>query len=247
MHLRAFVVYLPCDIPSASASFRTLAEAVFYNSRRREIIAVYGMSSYETQEGVSPAIELESGQRIDERFEVLGPLGAGGGGAVLRVKDLQSGGELALKILAPEHAEGPTLRRFVREYRVASRLKDGRLVRAYHFGKFANTYFFTMDYVAGGSLSRQIKGKKLPPGMAAGIILQLLAALDALHQRNITHRDIKPLNILLEGPLPIPAREEELLQALPPVRLTDFGIARFGDLTDEEKVGRATGTPRYRG
>ena len=192
---------------------------------------------------------LAAGEIVDERFEIIAPLGRGGGGAVYEVQDRRAGTPLALKMLAPKLARGRSLVRFVREYRVASRIKDTRFVRAYDFGAFSNTYYFTMDLVRGGSLSAQAKGITLPPGVAVGLVLQLLSSLDSLHHLNITHRDIKPLNLLLDGPLPTAegarGNHGSPLPILPTVRLTDFGIARVGDLNDESVLGQATGTPRY--
>ncbi len=184
---------------------------------------------------------------FEGRFVVQRRLGHGGAGVVLAVSDCLHGGEYALKVLSANPSCRADRLRFAREYRVASRLTDARFVRAHHWGLHDNAPYFTMDLMRGGSLARAVRAfpeRKLPPRVAVGFALQVLGALDYLHARNITHRDIKPANLLLETSF-VPSKSNNVL-CLPKIRLTDFGIVRLGDLTDDDtRVGRVCGTPNY--
>ncbi len=195
---------------------------------------------------VPEQIRFETGQVFADRFEILGRLGRGGMATVYRVFDRTRGCEVAMKVLAPVMAHGELLTRFVREYRVASRLKDERIVRAYEFFALDGVFSFTMDLVEGGSLADQSRAKKLAPGLAVGLMLQVLSALDYLHSKNITHRDINPKNMLVSGPLPIERQgDDPRTVPIPRLRLMDFGIAKIGDLSETMGMGYVLGTLRY--
>jgi len=203
--------------------------------------------------------EAWPGQCLDGRFEIVRLLGRGGGGMVFHVRDLAptepphlqearpAQDEYALKLLLNSSLPGTSqmsyrnqsLLRIIREYRLGSRMRDSRLVRAHLFGATALGYYFTMDLLKGGCLPNV--GTQLPVPVAVGLILQLLSALDCLHHQNVVHRDIKGSNCLLTTPLDAANTRGQL----PALRVTDFGISRRGDLSEDMPFGTVLGTRSF--
>jgi serine/threonine-protein kinase len=175
--------------------------------------------------------------RVGERvahYELLEELGHGGMGAVFRAKDLNTGQEVALKVLPPELSLNPALlQRFRREVLTLRQLHHPGIIRILDVGAEGRTNYFAMEYAGGGNLERFLEraGGQLPVEQAVEIILQLCEALDYAHGKNIVHRDIKPSNILLtEGGHP---------------KLTDFGIAKVVEATRMTVTGGIVGTVDY--
>ncbi len=157
--------------------------------------------------------------KISARYEVLGLLGQGGMGVVYHVRDTTRGRENALKTLAPGRSED-IVERFLTEAQVMFRLEHDNIVRVYDFGKDGETYFLTMELIRGKNLrqllnARQNKGFPLAEVIRMGI--QAADALNYAHSQKpeaVVHRDIKPVNIMVE---------EETGRVV----VTDFGIAKL--------------------
>ncbi|MCC6763876.1 MAG: protein kinase [Deltaproteobacteria bacterium] len=157
--------------------------------------------------------------KISARYEVLGLLGQGGMGVVYHVRDTTRGRENALKTLAPGRSED-IVERFLTEAQLMFRLEHDNIVRVYDFGKDGETYFLTMELIRGKNLrqllnARQNKGFPLAEVIRMGI--QAADALNYAHSQKpeaVVHRDIKPVNIMIE---------EETGRVV----VTDFGIAKL--------------------
>jgi serine/threonine-protein kinase len=163
-----------------------------------------------------------------------------GSGAVGEVWTVTSGdGRLfAAKILRPEHADDPSLvERFVRERSVLLGLQDSRIVPVRDLVVEGARLAIVMDYVAGGSLRDTLKGVgPLPPADALSVAAEVFDALAFAHSRGVTHRDIKPDNVLLARPWPECGPGDVLV--------SDFGIS---DVVGE-RIRQTTGligTPQY--
>lgn len=169
---------------------------------------------------------------FDGRYRMLAPLGEGAMGAVWRVLDEDTGSLRALKILKPELGQSSDLDRFRREFRATARLDHPHCIRCFEQGSHQGRAYFTMEYVAGGSLEIQ---RWDDPAEVVELGRQLLAGLDHIHARGIIHRDLKPQNILVE-------RTPGGLHA----RLCDFGIVRVADFHDEGMgLGDVLGSLRF--
>ena len=157
--------------------------------------------------------------KISARYEVLGLLGQGGMGVVYHVRDTTRGRENALKTLAPGRSED-IVERFLTEAQVMFRLEHHNIVRVFDFGKDGETYFLTMELIRGKNLrqllnARQNKGFPLPEVVRMG--METADALNYAHSQKpeaVVHRDIKPVNIMIE---------EETGRVV----VTDFGIAKL--------------------
>jgi len=165
---------------------------------------------------------------LPPRFENRGTIGDGGMGRVLRVLDRSLNREVAVKILRRQHDPRSKLR-FLREARAAGTLRHPNIVTVHDVSPEGD--YLVMELVEGESLAGRLKREqRLDPDEVRRIGAELLDALDTAHREGIIHRDIKPANILLD--------------ASGTVKLTDFGIASFGD-SELTSTGQLIGTPAY--
>jgi HEAT repeat protein len=166
-------------------------------------------------------------------YEVLGVIGRGGMGVVLKAFDPALRRMVAIKVLAPQwaaHAEAR--KRFEREARAAALVRHENVVAIHAVEEADGLPYLVMEFVPGGSLQRLLDGSgPLPLKDILYIGAQVAAGLAAAHAQDLIHRDVKPANILLD--------------AAGNVRLTDFGLARAVDDTSLTQTGVIAGTPQY--
>jgi Tol biopolymer transport system component len=156
-------------------------------------------------------------------YEIIAPVGKGGMGEVYRARDPRLNRDVAIKISGAQFTE-----RFEREAKAIAALNHPNICQIYDVGP----NYLVMEFVEGTPLQGP-----LPLERAVERAGQILDALDAAHQKNITHRDLKPGNILVtkQG-----------------IKLLDFGLAiqavRVTD-DDDTKVfsvqGEIAGTLQY--
>lgn len=132
-------------------------------------------------------------------YKIVRELGAGGMGSVYLARQLSLDRPCALKTIQAQWASNPrVIARFVREAYAAAQLTHHNVVQIYDLGQDRGTNFFSMELVGGGSLDEQIKSKgKLPPKLAATLVLQASRGLKFAHDHGMVHRDIKPANLML--------------------------------------------------
>lgn len=146
------------------------------------------------------------------QYQIIEGIGVGGMASVY--KAYQPGLEryVALKILPPLYAQQPGFQeRFTREAKAVARLNHPNIVPVYDYGQSGDYSYIVMRYVEAGSL-QTILGKPVELALTVSIVSQVGMALEAAHQRNIIHRDVKPAKVLLD-------KDDWAL-------LTDFGLAR---------------------
>jgi len=175
-------------------------------------------------------------RRIGERFVLVRELGSGGMSSVFLGRDEVLDRPVAVKILRPDLDDEETGALFRREGRTAARLSHPNIVQVYDAGEDAmegrEVSYIVMEYVSGGDLKGLINRRgSLPEPMLARLGADVAAALAHAHERNIVHRDVKPQNVLLDE------------RGNP--KLTDFGIARVLDTTQESRAGAYLGTAAY--
>ena len=171
----------------------------------------------------------------DGRFRLMDVLGEGGMATVYRAFDLRLQRPRAIKILSPNFATRPSLRRrFLAEAQTMANLEDSHVVRVFDMGEDGDRVYIVMELIEGGSLLDRVEGAgPLPPRMACAVMAQVCDALHAAHGKGVIHRDIKPHNILL-------TRTGD-------VRVTDFGIAQVHteDNPSMTRTGAVMGTWGY--
>ena len=157
---------------------------------------------------------LEIGSFIADRYEIIEQIGAGGMSDVYKAKDQVLGRFVAVKVLKPEFAEDVNfVSKFHTEAQSAAGLQHPNIVNIYDVGSEEHMHYIVMEYVEGITLKTYIEKKgQLNYKEAISIAIQVERGIEAAHNNNIVHRDIKPQNIMIsnEGK----------------VKVTDFGIAR---------------------
>ncbi|MCK6619480.1 MAG: serine/threonine protein kinase [Calditrichaceae bacterium] len=181
------------------------------------------------------------GKTIAGRYEILQKLGEGGMGVVYKAMQTSVERIVALKILHP-HMTGneEALKRFQREAKTTSKLRQANAIHIYDFGVEGSLSFLVMEYIEGESLDDVIrKSGALELPRVANIVRQVCYALAEAHDLGIVHRDLKPSNIYL-------SRKRDGSEE---VKVLDFGIAKvLGEqqgMTRLTQTGMIIGTPQY--
>ncbi len=173
-------------------------------------------------------------------YDILCELGRGGMGVVYQARQLKLNRVVALKMILDACRDRPQeYARFLSEAEVIAGLNHPNIVQIYEIGEADGRPFFSLEYVEGGSLAQRLsRGGRLPSRQAARLIADLARAVDAAHRQGVVHRDLKPGNVLLDGPADAPIGE-----CTP--KITDFGLAkRHGDGA-RTTAGDILGTPWY--
>src|ERR671921_710594 len=171
---------------------------------------------------------------LDDRYDVVRPLGSGGMGEVYLARDRVLGRDVALKVLRGQYAgDEEFAERFKREAMSAASLSHPNIVQIYDRGETEEgASYIAMEYVPGGTLKERIsKEGPLEATDAASSGAQVAEALGAAHDRGMVHRDIKPQNVLLA--------------ARGGAKVADFGIARAGSSATISRTGSVIGTAGY--
>jgi Tol biopolymer transport system component len=146
-------------------------------------------------------------------YEVLAPIGAGGMGEVYRATDTRLNRTVAIKVLPPQFTNNIEMKqRFDREAQVIAGLNHPHICTLYDIGRQEGTDFLVMEYLEGETLSHRLERGPLPLDEALKVGLAVADALDKAHGQGITHRDLKPGNIMLTAG---------------GAKLLDFGLAKL--------------------
>jgi Tol biopolymer transport system component len=139
---------------------------------------------------------LTSGSRVGP-YEVLAPLGAGGMGEVYRARDTRLGREVALKSLPAAMASDPDrLARLEREAKLLAALSHPNIAAIYGVEEAPDgARILVLELAAGETLGERLKRGAMPLEDIVAVARQMVAALEAAHERGIVHRDLKPDNV----------------------------------------------------
>jgi hypothetical protein len=164
----------------------------------------------------APRVQAATGLPEVEGYEVQRALAKGGMGAVYLARRRADGRTVALKILLPKTLVDPTAREvFQREIDVTRALRHPNIVELLDHGATEDSFYFAMEYCAGGSVRAVLKARSSPFAVpdAVGLARQALSGLAHAHAHGFVHRDLKPVNLLLGG-------DDGQ------VKIADFGLAK---------------------
>jgi serine/threonine protein kinase len=171
---------------------------------------------------------------LGDAYSIQRELGGGGMSRVFVAEDSSLGRSVVVKVLPAELAGSVSLARFQREISLAARLQHPHIVPLLAAGETDGLLYYTMPFVEGESLRAKLARGELPIGETISVLRDVARALEFAHSKGVTHRDIKPDNVLLAGTSAV---------------VTDFGVAKaLSDATDSgplTSVGVALGTVGY--
>src|ERR1700683_5483402 len=153
-----------------------------------------------------------AGKRLGP-YEILSASGAGGMGEVYRAKDSRLNRIVAIKVLSSHLADSSELKeRFEREARTIASLNHPHICTLYDIGHQDGTDFLVMEYLEGETLAQRLVKGALPLEQVLKYAIEIANALDKAHRKGVTHRDLKPGNIVLTKS---------------GTKLLDFGLAKL--------------------
>lgn len=170
---------------------------------------------------------------VIEGYEIREELGRGGMGVVFRARHVKLDRDVALKMLLT----GPVimdemLARFQAEARAVAQLQHPNIAQVYEVGESAGKPWLALEFVEGGTLAQQTRGKPQSAAEASKLVAVLAAAIHFSHEKEILHRDLKPANVLLTR------------DGTP--KISDFGLAKsLGEDVGQTRTGQIMGTPSY--
>jgi serine/threonine protein kinase len=146
-------------------------------------------------------------------YEIVSGIGAGGMREVYRARDTRLDRIVAIKILPDHHASNPELReRFEREARTIASLNHPHICVLHDIGHQVGTDFLVIEYLEAETLAQRLVKGPLPLAQMLPYAIEIADALDKAHRKGVTHRDLKPGNIMLTKS---------------GTKLLDFGLAKL--------------------
>jgi serine/threonine protein kinase len=166
------------------------------------------------------------------RFKVLGQIGRGGMGVVLKAEEAEHEDPVALKLLVGSGgATVKDIERFKKEAAIMMQIRHENIVQIFDVGREKGLDFIVMEYIEGVSLAEMLDERLPTIDEAISIARDMCGALQFIHTRGVFHRDLKPANIMLE----------ESGRAV----LMDFGLAVFDKFEVRGPKTGSVGTPQY--
>ena len=166
-------------------------------------------------------------------YRVLGLIGSGSMGRVYLALDEQLGRPVAIKVMRSPASDDPQARqRFLREGRSAAAISHPNVLAIYGVGEHEGSPYLVMQHFKGKPLSAFPRPFPLLEALRIG--REIASGLAAAHAEGLVHRDIKPQNIILDGPNKV-------------AKIIDFGLARAAERSSSTVTasGVLVGTPAY--
>ena len=155
---------------------------------------------------------LTPGTRLGP-YKITAQIGAGGMGEVYRARDTRLSRTVAVKVLPSPLAQSAESReRFEREARLIASLNHPHICTLYDVGREGNVEYLVMEHLEGETLSSRLQRGPVSLEQTLEYSMQIADALDKAHRKGVTHRDLKPGNIMLTAS---------------GAKLLDFGLAKW--------------------
>jgi serine/threonine protein kinase len=177
---------------------------------------------------------MEESRVLNNRYQLLEPLGKGGMAVVYRARDLMLERLVAVKVLREDYSSDPAFQdRFRQEAKAVANLSHPNIVTMHDFGIDKGQIFLVMEYVPGTDLKTLIKQHgRFIPEEAVPLLVQACAGIGYAHRAGLVHCDVKPQNMLVTPDMRL--------------KVADFGIARaLSTIHPDEKSDVVWGSPQY--
>lgn len=177
------------------------------------------------------------GQSLNNRYQIIEELGAGGMSAVYKANDPNLKRVVAIKLIHPHLSKDPEfVRRFEAEASAVAQLRHPNIIQVFDFNHDGDTYYMVLEFVPGETLQLRLKrlaaqNRRLSIEEIVQYTAQICDAADYAHKRGLVHRDIKPANVMLD------IHNNAVLM--------DFGIVRIVGGTSHTATGAVVGTALY--
>lgn len=185
--------------------------------------------------GPVTATPFAVGSRFAERYQLEALIGSGGSASVYRATDLELDEAVAIKVFHPanEREAEILVARFKLELSLSRALSHPNIVRLFDLGSVGEWRYLTMELLEGEDLAKKLDDARgpLPLGDGLGLLEQACLGLQAAHERDVVHRDVKPQNLFVTS--------------AGVVKVMDFGIARRRSAAGITLNGMIAGTPEY--
>src|SRR5215212_3666729 len=182
---------------------------------------------------------LQPGQLIDDKYEVLTLLGAGGMGELYKARHIHLNAFRCIKVMKAGLLADETYRqRFLREARLATQIHHPNIAIVHDFSILpGGTTYMVTEFIEGSTIRQWSAAHgRFPLALATEVVTQVLAGLEHIHRRGLLHRDISADNLMItyDG-------DEKLL-----AKIIDLGVAKdVSAATDMTQSGMLIGNPKY--
>jgi len=176
-------------------------------------------------------IQYKKGQ-IEAEYTIGEIMGSGAFATVRKVIHKETNNPRALKIIKKNPKQDSS--RMYLEVDILKKLIHPNIMQIFEFYEDKKNFYIITEFCEGGELFDKVVEKgNFKENEAAGIMKQLLSAINYIHKNNIVHRDLKPENILLD------TKKNNI------IKIIDWGTARFFDKDKNKKMNKISGTPYY--
>jgi len=179
---------------------------------------------------------VHPGEILDNRYEIVARLGAGGMGEVYKAVHTHLGAPRVIKVIHSNISSSDDAKdRFLREARTATKVHHPNVATLHDFSSLPNgAHYMVWEFIDGENLAQRLRRfGTLPPRQAIHIIEQALSGLDAIHRAGIVHRDVSPENLMITA-------DDQ-------VKIIDMGVAKVDDAgaVSQTRTGIFVGKLRY--
>jgi len=172
---------------------------------------------------------LAPGTRLGP-YEVIAAIGAGGMGEVYEARDPRLNRTVAIKVLLDHISDHPEARaRFEREAQLIAGLSHPHISTLHDIGRHEGTDYLVMELLQGETLAQRLERGPIPLDQALQYAIEIADALDQAHRHGVTHRDLKPGNVMLTRS---------------GVKLLDFGLAKLRQSSHMSSLSNVATLPR---
>lgn len=193
------------------------------------------MGQNSSSESASIATNIISEGDIKQKYDFLEVLGRGSFAKVHKAAKKIDGTLYAIKVIRKKDLNREELEYVHDEIIIMRKVEHPNIVKLYEVFETSDKVYLVLELLEGGELfDRIIARRNFSEEEASHIIRDITSAVGYLHSHGIVHRDLKPENLLFKNN-----------EADAPIKITDFGLAKFFSLDSARQMGTSAGTPLY--